>query len=480
MVLVIAILGTVTVFVSRALTNSVSIEPEVGSLSGSVAVIQGDSSASGGSYVKFGQQGDSVCGARSSNYQNSMRSGSPSAAWNVPVCNLTKWTSKSDDFVNRIANYAITNKPGYYTNNGVPTLTTKLDFTTEFGLLPHTPANYNDYSVPVYDVKDATQWVKIRLKTNYLGYNANIGGSWIESPNYDWNATVPWNPQWMPSWGYDSLVLVRDYETGKEWFLWAISRNDMNSQYINSIANCWAFSVGKGLSYDPNTDLCVAAANIARKPDFSYADTRTYDGNHPAAGGGGIQNSAGLTTPEEVEAGEIRHALKFAISNTGAGPTCSRTLSINDPALGNTCNTAVAPAGQYERVGDTNHITDHTVPEGTRVALNISDTEIQAWLDKRGYTERKRETARIFAVAMREYGLIITDSSPNAASIQVSGGTNPTTAQKWRNLGIDDDGKSFLYQLFTQDKMYIVEPAINECADGSVSRYYCYANRTRY
>lgn len=423
----------------------------------------------------------SRCGARTANYNTKWLSGDETAAWNVPVCNLPKWQAKSDDFAQRLAKYAIKTS-GNYINNGVNTQTTKLDFPIEFGLLGKIPANWNDYSIPVYDVKEATQQVKVRLKNNYFGYNANIGGSWIESPSYNWNATVPWNPKWQPSWGNDAIVLIRDYEKGTEWFLWSVSRNDMNPQYNNSIANCYAFALSKFISYDANTDLCVAGATVVRKSDFSIADTRSYNGNSPSSGGGGIQNSAGLTLPEEVEHGEIRHALKTAISNTGFGPTCPQNLDINSPDLANTCNTAVAPAGQYERSGKKFADTpiNTSIPEGTRFAINITDQEIENWLDKRGYTGRKRETARIFAVAIREYGIIITDSSDIAASIQVAGGTNLETAKKWRNLGIDDDGKSFLYQLFTEDNLYVVEPAYNKCADATISRYYCFASQTYY
>gem|GEM_PF-851501 len=435
--------------------------------------------------------GSTSCGARVTNYSYTRPFG-PNAAWNVPACALPKW-SRSDDWVNRLASHAMADanlgykipKPGEN-----PVKMTKLDFGTEFGLIDKESQN-NDYSAPLYDARQATQQVRIRLKRSYAGYNANIGGDWLDGPNYDWNATVPWNPAWRPASGNDAGLVILDPPTGREWYLWAVARADMPSPW-NNTSEC-TFDINNLVrGYDANSDLCLAAAHISKKANNQTADYRTYEGNDPSASGGGIQNYAGLITPEEVSAGEIRHATKFVISNTMFGPECPRTMGINDPAFGSTCGSALAPGGQFERVGDVSSPTTITtgntpderrrasVPEGIRFALNLTDSDINSWLNSRGYSGRKRETARIFAVAMRDYGLMVTDSGGGGASIQTSGGLNPETAKKWRDLGIDNNGKDFLFGLFTKDKLYVPEPPTNLCADGTRTQFYCFANGSVY
>ena len=483
-----AVAGGLLILATKAATANTRLNPADGKLTGNIAINASGSS----SFVQFGSKNKLSCGRNVANYTY-VRPFGPEAAWNIPACVLKKWSARSDDFVNRLANNAIRNNLGNYDNNGVRTPMTKLDFSTEFGLTDSGSAG-NDYSVPIYDAKDATQQVRVFLKTTYAGYNANIGGNWIESPSYNWNATVPWNPSWRGAFGNDQGLVILDHTTGREIYLWNVSRADMPSPF-NNVSECALDIADLARGYNQNVDLCAAAATIAKKYDFTDADYRTYEGNSPPANGGGIQNYAGLVTPDEVSAGEIRHAIKFVITNTMFGPACSKTLDIGDPSIGTTCGTAFAPAGQFEnnRITDgkgggsqfapgntPDEIRSGTVPEGTRFALNISDSEINTWLDSRGYTGRKRETARIFAVAMRDYGLIITDTSGGGTSIQTSGGMNPTTSAKWRALGIDNDGKDFLYKLFTKEKLYMLEPAINDCGDGTTSRYFCHAIKTHY
>jgi hypothetical protein len=119
------------------------------------------------------------------------------------------------------------------------------------------------------------------------------------------------------------------------------------------------------------------------------------------------------------------------------------------------------------------------VPHGTRFVLDLSDAEITAWLDGRGYRGRLRETARVFAVALRDYGLIQTDSTGGPAIIQVAGGRNPEIAAGWRALGITDDGSTLLDGLMTRDNIRVLAPAKNRC-EGRVSRLACWASDTGY
>lgn len=201
-----------------------------------------------------------------------------------------------------------------------------------------------------------------------------------------------------------------------------------------------------------------------------------------------IQFYAMLATPEEVAAGEIRHALSMGAANTMFGPECTAE-ELETDAAGTTCGFAVAPAGGLEwhtacsacapsPLSDL-ELRKRGIPEGARFALDISDAEIESWLDSRGYTGRLRETARIFAVAVRDYGWFITDTA-GTATFGVSGSANPETRDAWRALGIEGHGKDLLKGLFQKERLWMVEPAINECADGTTSRYACKAGVTRY
>ena len=55
------------------------------------------------------------------------------------------------------------------------------------------------------------------------------------------------------------------------------------------------------------------------------------------------------------------------------------------------------------------------------------------WLDARGYTGTIRTTARTFAIALRDYGMIQTMTTGGPWTIPVSGGRNAQTAAGWRS-----------------------------------------------
>ena len=122
----------------------------------------------------------------------------------------------------------------------------------------------------------------------------------------------------------------------------------------------------------------------------------------------------------------------------------------------------------------------NTVPEGLRFSIRVTETQIEQWLDSRGYQGAKRETARIMAVSLRDYGWFITDTSATAAFFQVAGGANTADAARWRALGVDGDGRDLLKGLFTQDRLVAWEPATNTCSDGMTSHWYCWATASGY
>jgi hypothetical protein len=376
------------------------------------------------------------------------------AAWNVPAADVAI-SPRSADWANRYWNFADS-----FDHN----------WSIEFGL----DAIGNDYSIPMYSTTDATTVARVfqRPVDRWNGTFAIANGG-----------TIPWNPAWIPASGTDSTMIITDPTSGQEWDLWALSTPTLLNGVLSQ-SECTLDLTDAAAGFDASADLCAATLSIPTNPDGKVAAMATYTGNDPAAGGGGIQNSAGLTTPAEVASGVIKHALKFAVGPqlSMTGPVCPADVTTpDDPRVGTTCGLAVAPAGQFENRAETSDTAalQDMVPEGTRLIISNTDAQIDAWLDARGYTGTLRATARTFAVALRDYGLIETDTTGGPANIQVSGGRNDDVAAGWRNLGIADDGSTLLDGLVTASNIQVLEPATNQCADGP-SHLSCWATSTGY
>jgi hypothetical protein len=342
-------------------------------------------------------------------------------------------------------------------------------FSVQFGFAPAG----TDYSMPVYSAADATTVARVFRRPE----------AWSGRFDIPVGSTIPWNPSWLPADGNDGFLLIVDPATGREWDVWALSTPSFDRPYLKQ-SECSYQMDSMALGYDPSADLCAAAVTVISTPEGAPADLRLYRGNYPAAGGGGLPNTAGLATPAEVAAGVIPHALKFGVSweLSMSGPTCPTDVTTpDDPRVGTTCGVSVAPAGQFESgsVDSTPEQLARMVPDGTRLVVDLSDRDIDAWLDARGYTGELRRTARIFAVALRDYGLIQTSSTGGPAIIQLSGARNPATAQAWRDLGIVGVGSDLLDRLFLPDRLRVLEPATNQCASGP-SHLWCWASATGY
>jgi hypothetical protein len=397
----------------------------------------------------------------------------PTAPWNVPVAGLAL-ASRSDEWRDRFWYYSRANTDPAHPNRD-PHLA---DHGVMFGL-DADPST--DFSVAVYNARDATTMMKVR-------HRANWNGAW----NFGPDQTIPWNPGWHASSGSDGLILILDPDHGVVEGLWGVVQKDANGNFNDS--ECWSHKLD-GTGYDRSTDLCAGGALVSSNSTGQPVDYRTYTGNEPVARGSGIPALAMVTFPEEVAQGAIRHALMMPVYNTMGGPTCGADVtSESDPRFGTTCGRAVAPAGSLENPTKDatscgpdadNGITQdqrrkQAVPEGTRYALRLTDADIDTWLDSRHYTGELRRTARIFAVALRDYGWFITDTTCYAAEFQVAGGANPATATAWRHLGIAGDGRSLLYGLMTRQRIVTIEPATNHCANGTTSQFNCQADTTGY
>lgn len=308
---------------------------------------------------------------------------------------------------------------------------------------------FRNYSVPIYDARTATE-----TRTVYwagFGFPPYKGAS----------MTIPWNPHWQAAPGNDAIALIADPDSGEVWSVWVLFKANPTTCFTAE-----NFRAG----YRPFVHLCAGGVDKLTNADGSDGDYRTWDSYHSGRGMG-IPKLALVTTPYEVRAGAIEHALELTVFNTMFGPACSEAELATD-AAGNTCGFYVPPATRIEwaegptpNCGQVNQPNSaefrrKTVPEGMRFALDITDADIESWLDERGYTGAKRNTARIFAVALRDYGFIIAETGCYGVSIEVDGFVNPDAAEIWRDLGIVDDGtaEQLLFGLFTEERIYVVEP----------------------
>ena len=395
----------------------------------------------------------------------------PAGPFATPVSTLTE-NSRSADWVTRLWAHGTTGRSG--------------EWLTQFGLSSGSNAG-SDYSIPVYDARTATVKRRVRQKISYGGV-FNIAKDEL----------VPWNDNWKPADGNDGFLVVINPDTGEEWDYWNVSGPGFSAPNNTPLGcvNATNLPPPLGIGFDPGSDICAAAVVKILSPTGAVVDIRGFSGNMPPASGGGLPNSTGLVTPSEVSSGVIKHAWKFMARNTMFGPECAPAALSDPQQFGETCGSAIAPAGQFEKVRNTDGIISpgsqaipgdtpdaqraNTVPEGLRFSIRLTDEEIAAWLDSRGYVGAKRETARIMAVSLRDYGWFITDTSGAAAFFQVAGGANSADAARWRSLGVDGDGVDLLQGLFTKDRLVAWEPATNTCSDGTTSHWYCWATAAGY
>lgn len=192
---------------------------------------------------------------------------------------------------------------------------------------------------------------------------------------------IPWNPAWKSAAGADAMMIVLDENNGLEWDL---ERVDFRLNTIH-----------------------------AHRANLVEGDYRTKVDGFPGSRGSGLPYLMGLVRPEEIQAGRIEHALSMSVPNISG-------TEFSAPAL-----KAEFPRGAK-----------YGIPAGTRFALQATDQEIDLWLTSlpKELTLRTRETARIIAIALREYGWFITETSPaNLFHFE----SRVTAEKEWLELGLE-------------------------------------------
>ncbi len=414
------------------------------------------------------------CGARVKNYSYQVPFGD--APWNVPVCGLTKHP-RSAEYASRMYNY------GVYNDETADTKNNKGKFGVSFGF----EEPDKNWTRAVYYASDATTTKKVQTCANNCNMSNFDDGENIYSPKA-WlpDREFPWNPKWNVASAGDNELIIIDEAKG---YLYSFSSVKTGA---TAFTQCFPWDQKR---------LCASSARILRDHNDKIVDYRTFEGSDGSRGGG-INYYATLLTPQEVAAGEVRHALGMGIFNSAFGPECTEEqLAKNDPrVIDVTCGTAVAPAAKFEwasvkslgerlprfqgQAVDKAMTLSKTVPEGMRFALDIDDAFIENWINSKPDLKnnpRKAQTARIIARALRDYGWMPLDTSGYGSGIQTAGGMSDKNRKLWEELGITDKkDDNILHGLFTQDNIYVVEPPVNNCVNGKKSKFYCKYTSSKY
>lgn len=410
-----------------------------------------------------------TCGARVSNYAYKVPFGK--AVWNQPVCNLPVHP-QSADYANRFYTYSNLNdgSPKAALNKGK--VGTGVVFPKP--LLTDPEGLSSLFSRNVYYASKATGTIKVQTSV----YPSNLDGTKYELSGdqdrrkYTPDTPIPWNPEWRTGEAGDNEIVIIDDVSG-QGRIYGIAGYKRG---IFHASQCGLFFLDR---------LCAYEVNVGRDSDGNIFDYRTFEGQ-TGDRGVGLSYYATLVTPEEVQAGEIRHAMGLAIPNTAIGPVCSKT-QLGTADEGKACGTAVAPASKFEWSGNrvpqniskdlhSIYTQDKLIPEGMRFAIK-QDTDIEAWIRSRPdlvANKRKADTARVFAQALKDYGMIVADTSGAGAGIQTAGAVNPDTRKQWESLGLTSDkDEDLLDGLITSSNLYVIDTPTLTCKDGSKSKYYC-------
>lgn len=468
-IVVFILVGTIMLVATRAATPTASIEPEGGNKSGNYSISTGNG-ASGNSAIRFSAATAGTCGKRVPNYSYVVPFAN--AAWNQPICDMPLHP-QSAEFASRFYNYAngLNVQPSSKGNMGV-----KLGFDD---------GTADGFGRNVYYASRSTITKQIYSNNGV----SNLDGADLIQGDIKRTVPdrrIPWDNTWITNRGGDNeIVIIEDRENanipsglapkGSIYELSGLRRSD------DAGLLCGLFYLA---SY--SNRLCTYTVRIVRDPNGEIINMYDYEGSANSRGGG-ISMFATLTTPEEIDAGEIRHALGIGIFNTSSGPECT-IAQRGTSAENESCGTAFAPAGKFEWAKGTRCEPfpndrycgleiNMSIPEGMRFRLKndpVTNNAINAWLDAKNYSAAKERTVRIFITAMQDYGFIPVDTG-GVTQVQVAAGLNPEAKALWVKNGIttEDDKRMLHGGLITASNIEVVRPPTNNCVSGSPSKYWC-------
>ncbi len=209
----------------------------------------------------------------------------------------------------------------------------------------HFGSDPDQYTYPVYVVDDRTPKQTVAIRGRFSDVTAPDALTNLAATSI----TVPIPDHAAPSKGSDGSVIVWNPETGEEWGLWQLRREN------------GSWSARNGYRYDTAWSGVPPEGFVSR--------------------GAGLPYFAGLVRRWEVEDKAVEHALAFAYNY--ASPRW------------------VYPATKSDGRGDP--VLD--LPEGARLQLDpdITEDEFEQWgLDEEG---------KILARALQRYGMIVIDNA---------------------------------------------------------------------
>lgn len=320
-----------------------------------------------------------------------------------------------------------------------------------------------DFSTPLYPADRELVGPADRRRVWPRGHGFN--GRFAIAPG----ARVPMSKACRPSGGTDGHLAVQDPVDGAWWDMWGCStpwaQTPDRPQAHGAHQRGRVTEGGRTKNVVSDVRYDVVAATVIRVPDL------TLNGG---ASGAGLPLAVGVVRPEEVAAGEIRHAVAMTVNAacSMSGPEAPFELDIDDPTIGTIWAAAAMPCGQYEsaEVPTTPVELRRMVPDGVRFAITHTDREIDAWLTYRSYAGPVRAVARTFARALRDYGWITKHTGWGNAQVQGDG--SPQAQRMWRDLLGQPgwDGTDLLRDLIPdRDHVVAYRPPIGVRADGSVT-----------
>ncbi|RTK95018.1 hypothetical protein EKI60_01005 [Candidatus Saccharibacteria bacterium] len=449
-----AIVGTVALVISQAATPTSSTEAEGGTRS-SGANIVANGNASGGAYIRFGP------GTPTNNLTR--RFFADSVSWNKPVSQMGI-SSSYPGYVERMFKYS--GASGWD------------DPVLGIGFNPSVRGNYNlalrDYSVPIYDLATMTPAEKSNLTTKRVYWS---GWAYPNAERYECDGVgispctgsqtsvpvtpgmfIPWDPDWKPGTGYDRIMAVINSNTGEFWSYYGTNIDPLQCTIFGGGEN-WLGNATATPAFDANdpNHICMSGAN-RRANIYEINQPTTVNGR-----GMGIDKLALVVRAEEVQSGEIRHALGLTIFSQMFGPACNPATPAVAAGAGVSCAFYLPPATRIEHttiphgganackentIQNTHANRSKTIPSGMRFRVNRPKTiadganSIEAWLNSKGYTGNKRNTARIIGTALVDYGFVAaSETGCGNPHWEFDGMQNPKTRDIWVNeLGLEDTG----------------------------------------
>lgn len=287
------------------------------------------------------------------------------------------------------------------------------------------------FHVPIFDKADA----KLNVVPIQYAWMAGQGSLGITDPAYKWwdfilppsqkwkPVTVPFDNSFMPPPGVggDRTICVVDYVTGDVWEYWMVGdeyggQGDARLNPNNFLKINWADS------------RQVRTVSMAQVNIYKDVFNRTDKAGRVTIRGCGLDKLAGNIRVEEILDGVIKHLINWTISTPASG----RENTFRKPAtrLEHQEEQTLALGG----VTPLKIPNDIALPSGARLSLTLSDFDIEFLLDFYGLIGPIRQTIRIILVAMRDYGIMVTETGGWGGGIETNYG--PNTKPAWNSVGV--------------------------------------------